>query len=41
MIPVKTSLDDKVHFFLPELLQKYNLHLLIANVTTKMLGQES
>ena len=41
MIPVKTSLDDKVHFFLTELLQKYNLYLLITNVTTKMLGEES
>ena len=32
MIPVKASLDYKVHFFLTELLQKYNLYLLIMNV---------
>ena len=36
MIPVKTYLDDEAHFFLAELLQKYNLYLLIMNVTTKM-----
>ena len=41
MIPVKTYLDDEAHFFLAELLQKYNLYLLIMNVTTKMLGEES
>ena len=41
MIPVKSYLDDEAHFFLAELLQKYNLYLLIMNVTTKMLEEES
>ena len=40
MILVKTYIDDKAHFFLTELLQKYNLYLLIMNVTRKMFGQE-
>ena len=41
MILVKTYLDDEAHFFLTELLQNYNLYLLIMNVTRKMFGQES
>ena len=41
MILVKTYLDDEAHFFLTELLQNYNLYLLIMNVTGKMFGQES
>ena len=41
IIPVKPSLVDKAHFFLTDILQKYNPYLLIINVTTKMLEDES
>ena len=41
IIPVKPSLVDKTHFFLTDILQKYDPYLLIINITTKMLEDES